>query len=184
MANNRSGSRSRIVINTPRQTGRGPARRAPDGRSPELWVAISVIAAAAFATFLALYLTSRPYDPMSASLDAQQAVPAGPSLSPTPKASPSPTPTPLSITTPTPATSEPEPAIIDDATIQSGIEKALAADTAAAGADVSTLVDAGRVTVVGSVKSADLKQRVERIIRSVKGVASVDNQLVVTESTP
>ena len=38
--------------------------------------------------------------------------------------------------------------------------------------------------MVGSVKSAELKQRVERVLRSVKGVIEVDNQLVVVESTP
>ncbi len=185
MADYRSGSRSRIVVNTSRQTGRGPARRAPASRSPEIWVALSVIGAATLATFLALYLTSRPYDPMSTRLNAQQTVPAGPSLSPTPKPSVSATPTPVaSVSAPSPETSEAQPAIVDDTTIQSGIEKALAADTATAGADVSTLVENGRVTIVGSVKSAEMKQRIERIIRSVKGVTSIDDQLVVSAPSP
>jgi len=184
MPDNRSGSRSRIVINTPpRKTGRGPARRAPSSGSPEIWVALSVIVAAGLATFLALYLTSRPYDPMSASLNPQAAVPAGPSLSPTAKPSASTTPTPASLSTP-PSTPEAEPVIVDDATIQSGIESALASDSATAGADVSTLVESGRVTIVGSVRSKALKQRIELIIRSVKGVNGIDNQLVVTEASP
>jgi osmotically-inducible protein OsmY len=50
--------------------------------------------------------------------------------------------------------------------------------------DVSTLVEGGKVTIVGAVKSPELKQRVEKAIQSVKGVTSVDNQLVVTEATP
>jgi hypothetical protein len=148
-------------------------------------VAISVIIAAAIATFLALFITSRPYDPMSTSLNPQQVVPAGPSLSPSPKASASATPTPLTTNSPAPvAGGEVESTTVDDASIQSNIEKALASDSTAAGLDVSTLVENGRVTIVGSVRSADLKLRVERIIRSLKGVNGVDNQLVVTEATP
>lgn len=72
----------------------------------------------------------------------------------------------------------------DDAGIQAQIERTLAADPALSKLDVSTLVDHGKVTIVGSVRSADLKSRVERTIGSIKGVASVDNQLVVTEATP
>jgi osmotically-inducible protein OsmY len=37
---------------------------------------------------------------------------------------------------------------------------------------------------VGSVRSADLKQRIEKAVRAVKGIVSVDNQLVITEATP
>ena len=148
-------------------------------------MAVSIIAAAALATFLALFLTSRPFDPMSASVAPQQVVPAGPALSPSPKSSASVTP----LSTPTPATpSVPSGEIAteapDDATIQSLIESTLAEDPNLAKLDVSTLVDNGKVTIVGSVRSADLKQRVERAIRSVKGVSGIDNQLVITQATP
>jgi len=151
-------------------------------------MAISIIIAATLATFVALFLTSRPYDPMDASVEPQQAVPAGPSLSPSPKSSASTTPTPQShpTTESTPAaiggeTSNVQP---DDATIQSNIERVLTSDSALSGLDVSTLVESGKVTVVGSVRSAELKQRVERAIRSVKGVLSVDDQLVIAEASP
>ena len=73
---------------------------------------------------------------------------------------------------------------MDDASVQSHIDAALAADPALAKLDVSTLVENGKVTIVGSVRSAELKQRVERTIRSLKGVVAVDNQLVVNEATP
>jgi osmotically-inducible protein OsmY len=72
----------------------------------------------------------------------------------------------------------------DDAGIQSQIERTLASDPVLSKLDVSTLVEGGKVTIVGSVRSADLKQRVEKTLRSVKEVISVDNQLVVTEATP
>jgi hypothetical protein len=143
--------------------------------------------AAGLATFGALFLTSRPYDPMNASVAPQQVVPAGPSLSPSPRSSATATPA-SSTQSPTPIT----PALgggetstlPDDGTIQSNIEKAMASDPALSALDVSTLVESGKVTVVGSVRSPELKQRIERVIRSVKGVSAVDNQLVITEATP
>ena len=153
-----------------------------------MWVAVSVIGAAALATFVALFLTSRPFDPMNASIAPQQVVPAGPGVSPSPKSSP--TANPLSSKTPANQTSPATPGgetsnePLDDATIQAHIESALAADSTLAKLDVSTLVESGKVTIVGSVRSAEVKQRVEKTIRSVKGVAGVDNQLVITEATP
>jgi BON domain-containing protein len=180
-------SRSRFVVETPTMRPRSSrARGASNQRSPEVWIALSVIGAAALATFLALFLTSRPFDPMSATLEAQQVVPAGPSLSPTPKASPTVTPalasqTPVSEGTPGGQISTDTP---NDAAIQSQIESTLASDPVLAKLDVSTLVENGKVTIVGSVRSAELKQRVERAIRSTRGVSSIDNQLVITEATP
>lgn len=188
MPDSRRPSRNRFVVETPTKKYRSsPTRGGTKPRSAELWVAISVIGAAALATFLALFLTSRPFDPTSASLEAQQVVPAGPTISPSPKSSPTPalaTQTPASEASPaTPGgvTSSETPA---DATIQSQIESALASDPTLAKLDVSTLVENGKVTIVGSVKSAELKQRVEKAIRAVKGVAGINNQLVITESTP
>jgi osmotically-inducible protein OsmY len=124
---------------------------------------------------------------MNASSAPQQVVPAGPSLSPSPKSSPTTTPA-SSIQSPTPIAPSlgggETSTLPDDATIQSNIEKALASDQVLSALDVSTLVESGKVTVVGSVKSPELRQRVERAIRSVKGVSVVDNQLVITEATP
>lgn len=186
MADSRKQSRSRIVVET---RGRTHHRRpiSPAGRRfTEAWIAISIIIAAGLATFLALYITSRPFDPMNASVAPQQVVPAGPSISPSPKFSPNTTPTPANQPTveSSPAGGQTTPAQIDDATIQSNIERTLASDSGLSGLDVSTLVENGRVTIVGSVKSAELKKRVESVIKLIKGVTSVDNQLVVTAATP
>jgi len=149
-----------------------------------------VIAAAALATFIALFLTSRPYDPMNSTVVPQQVIPEGPAvMQPSPKQSPTPTSSPQSTPSPS-ARPSPEPTvetmvtIPDDASIQSQIEKLLTSDAVLSQLDVSTLVESGKVTLVGSVHSPDMKQRVERAVRSVKGVISVDNQLVVTQATP
>jgi hypothetical protein len=182
--------RNRIVIETPtarQQRSTRPVGRQPKPGTREGIVAVTVIAAAALATFVALFLTSRPYDPMNSTLAPVLTVPAGslatqPSPKPSPTASPSP-----QQNQPAPAHPSPEPAgetVPDDAGIQSQIERTLASDPILSKLDVSTLVEGGKVTIVGSVRSLDLKQRVEKALHSVKGVGSVDNQLVVTEATP
>lgn len=179
----------RIVVEAKSDRYQRGARTRPRQAAPgprESIVALTVIGAAMMATFLALFLTSRPYDPMDSTVEPQQAIPQGLST-PTPSPKPSPTATPVQ----GPASgqtnesaSEPKASPPDDATIQAEIEKAIASDATLSKLDVSTIVEGGKVTVVGSVKSADLKQRVERTIRSVKGVVSVDNQLAITDATP
>lgn len=186
----RTRQRNRIVIETPGARARGPRdlSREPRPVTSEVIVALTVIAAAALATFLALFITSRPYDPMNSTLAPVQTIPVGNLASPSPKASPSTSSTPPpekaagGQATPTPET---ETATVpDDAGIQARIERALAADPSLSKLDVSTLVEAGKVTIVGSVKSAEAKQRVEKTISSIRGVITVDNQLVITEATP
>lgn len=177
----------RIVVETSsggRQRGSG-RQAAP--RPRESMVAVTVIAAATLATFLALFVTSRPYDPMDSTIAPQQSVPQGPtSPSPSPKASPTAT---HGIQGPSSgqtneSAGEAKVAPIDDATIQAEIEKTIAGDSNLSTLDLSTIVEGGKVTLAGSVRSPDLKQRVEKAVRSVKGVVSVDNQLVITEETP
>jgi len=181
---------NRIVVqaNSPRY--RSGSRLNPQPRPREGWTAISLIGAAMLATFLALFITSRPYDPMNSTIAPQPDIPPGQlALQPSPKASPSPSPTTLSNQPSTPEQS-PAPgggitkALIDDATIQAEIERTIAADATLSKLDIDTIVEGGRVTIVGSVRSVELKQRVEKMVRSVKGVAAVDNQLAVIEATP
>jgi hypothetical protein len=181
-------NRRRVVITT---SGEHVRRVSPPrgvrNRGPREWVlALVIIGAAALATFLALFLTSRPYDPMNSTVLPQQSVPQGqlqlpPTPSPSPSQTPTANPTASVLTEPSAEATAAPP---DDGTIQQQIEQALHSDAALADLDISTIVEAGRVTVVGSVRSADLKQRVARTIRAIKGVSSIDNQLVVIEATP
>ena len=175
--------RKRVVISTSSVQKRGARPPGRSASSRESVVALSVIGAAALATFLALFLTSRPYDPMNSTFDAQQTVPSGPLAAQSPTASPTPS------ATATRLSESPEPAgetavAVDDSAIQAEIERVAKSDPALANLDVSTIVEGGRVTIIGSVSSAELKQRVERAIRAIRGVAGVDNQLVVIEPTP
>jgi hypothetical protein len=188
MANQGRPSKSRFTVETSAKRRRPARGRVGSGGTPEVWVAVSVIVAAALATFVALFLTSRPFDPMNASVAPQQTIPVGPGVSPSPKSSPSTTP--LSSQTPSTQGSPSTPGgetsndVPDDATIQAHIESAFAADASLSKLDVSTLVENGKVTIVGSARSAEVKQRVEKTIRLVKGVSAIDNQLVITEATP
>ena len=177
----------RIVVETPSgRSQRGSGRQAAP-RPRESIVAVTVIAAATLATFLALFLTSRPYDPMDSTVTPQQTVPQGPGT-PTPSPKPSPTGSPMNQGPASGQTNESagetKVAPIDDATIQAEIERTIAGDSILPTLDLSTIVEGGKVTLAGSVRSPDLKQRVEKAVRSVKGVVSVDNQLVITEATP
>ena len=187
MADSRA-SRSRIVVDATQQRQRRSPSRPPTSRRNELWIAISVIIAAALATFFALFITSRPYDPATASLAPQQTVPSVPLFTPSPKPSPGTSATPQTkpSTEPTPATPVVETSNVppDDASIQSHIDVTLTGDPTLSKLDVSALVENGKVTIVGSVRSVELKLRVEKVIRTIKGVTSVDNQLVVNEATP
>jgi BON domain-containing protein len=180
-------SRNRIVVQTASRRYAQTPKSQPGPWTREGLLALSVIGAAALATFLALFLTSRPFDPMNSTVLPQASIPQGPPMvTPSPKPSVSGTPQQKPSSEQSPAPPE-ETAVVnnpDDAGIQAQIERTLAADPALAKLDVSTLVDQGRVTIVGSVRSGDLKSRVERAISQIKGVTSVDNQLVVTEATP
>jgi hypothetical protein len=184
MARNQS-TRSRIVVDTGSHRYQPAPRRPRANRSLELLLALGVIGAAALATFLALFLTSRPNDPMDSTFAAQQTIPQAPLAMPSASA-PTPTATPLqnvpAQATPQPSAAAATPA--DDAAIQAQIEKAFSSDPALAQADISTIVEGGRVTIVGSVRSAEMKQRVERAVRAIKGIAGIDDQLVIVESSP
>src|SRR3981081_2192206 len=182
--------RNRIVIETPaarNRRGAHPNARQPGRGAREGIVALTVIGAAALATFIALFLTSRPYDPMNSTLAPGQTVPAGSlAMAPSPKPSATNSPSPQQNVaaggTPTLEPAVETATVPHDPGIQFQSDRTLTADPVLSKLDVSTLVEGGKVTIVGSVRSADLKQRVEKALRSVKGVISVDNQLVVNET--
>jgi len=180
-------NRRRVVITTSGEhVRRVSPRRSVRKPGPREWVlALAVIGAAALATFLALFLTSRPYDPMNSTVQPQQSVPQGQlQLQSTPTPSPSTSPTAKPTAAAAESSGEPAQPPPDDATVQQEIEQALHSDSALADLDISTIVEGGRVTIAGSVRSVELKQRVVRVVRGIKGVTAVDNQLVVVEATP
>jgi len=70
--------------------------------------------------------------------------------------------------------------IPDDSTIQAAIDKKLSNDPQLSTLGVTATVLNGKVTLIGSVHSQAEKNQVERAVRAIKGVKSVDNQITVS----
>lgn len=67
----------------------------------------------------------------------------------------------------------------DDATVQAAVDKKLNDDPTLSSLGITATVMNGKVTLMGMVKTESLKAQVERAVRSVKGVNSIDNQISV-----
>src|SRR5258706_9136559 len=80
---------------------------------------------------------------------------------------------------PAPATSGGTTSGPDDGSIQAAIDKKLSNDPTLSTLGVTATVLNGKVTLMGMVKTEALKSQVERAVRNVKGVKSVDNQISV-----
>ena len=69
-----------------------------------------------------------------------------------------------------------------DLAIQKEIDRRMKENTEFSKLDISASVVDGEVMLMGVVESADMKKRVERMVKEIKGVKKVDNQIVVTDS--
>jgi hypothetical protein len=67
----------------------------------------------------------------------------------------------------------------DDTTIQMAVDKKLQNDPTFSKLEITATVSGGKVLLVGSVKAETLKNQIERAVKSIKGVKSVDNQISV-----
>ena len=67
----------------------------------------------------------------------------------------------------------------DDSAIQSAIDRKFSDDPNFSTLGVVAHVANGTVTLTGTVKSDTLKAQVERAVRNIKGVKSVDNQITI-----
>jgi len=66
-----------------------------------------------------------------------------------------------------------------DSTIQAAIDKKLADDPEISTLGITATVLNGKVMLVGTVKTEELKTRIERMVKQIKGVKAVDNQISV-----
>src|SRR5213078_2702852 len=92
-------------------------------------------------------------------------------------------PAPVIVAPPAPATGAITSPALDDATIETKITKALTDDADLGAANITVTVINGKATLIGAVKTPDLKARAERLVNSIKGVKGVDNKIMV-EGTP
>jgi BON domain-containing protein len=67
----------------------------------------------------------------------------------------------------------------DDSNVQAAVDKKLSDDPTLAGLGITVTVMNGKATLLGMVKTEALKAQVERAVRSVKGVTTIDNQISV-----
>ena len=66
-----------------------------------------------------------------------------------------------------------------DSTIQAAVEKKLADDPEISALGITATVLNGKAMLIGTVKTEEMKTRVERMVKQVKGVKEVDNQISV-----
>jgi hypothetical protein len=187
--------RSRVVVETPnerREVVESQAVRTPDrsGISAGM-VGVLVVVAIALITMLVLFWMSSQPATDTASTAAQQPPtviqqPAPAQQPPVIIQQPAPVtqPAPIVVTPPAggttsaPATTT-ETSLNVDTKIQTQIDKRLTDDPTFSALGITATVLDQKVTLLGTVKSQDLKDQVERMVKQIKGVKAVDNQITV-----
>jgi len=184
--------RSRVVVETPnerREVVHTQSVRDNNGISAGM-VGVLVVVAIALITMLVLFwLSSQPT--ADSTLTAQQ--------QPTVIEQPAPAAQqpPVIIQQPAPVQTQPAPIVITppaggttmpaqsatttdmDSTVQAAIDKRLTDDPEFSTLGITASVIDGKVMLVGTVKSEDLKAKIERAVKQIKGVKAVDNQISV-----
>jgi BON domain-containing protein len=184
--------RSRVVVETPnerREVVHTQSVRDNSGISAGM-VGVLVVVAIALITMLVLFwLNSQPTTDETAALPVQQQ----PTVIQQPAPAQQP---PVIIQQPAPAT-QPAPIIVTppaggstgsgttesvniDSTIQTAIDKRLTEDPAFSSLGITASVIDGKVMLIGTVKTQALKGDIERMVKNVKGVKAVDNQIIVS----
>jgi hypothetical protein len=67
----------------------------------------------------------------------------------------------------------------DDSSIQAAVDKKISDDPTLSTLGVTVTMLNGKATLMGTVQSEALKAKFERVVRNVKGVKSIDNQITV-----
>jgi hypothetical protein len=67
----------------------------------------------------------------------------------------------------------------DDTEIQAAIDRKLGDDASLSQLGITATVNEGKVVLVGTAPSDEMKAKVEKLVRGVKGVKQIDNQIVV-----
>jgi len=70
--------------------------------------------------------------------------------------------------------------VVDDATITAQVKAALAADPELSALKINVDTMQGAVKLKGEVKTITLRRKADSLAAGIKGVKSVDNQLVIT----
>jgi BON domain-containing protein len=186
--------RSRVVVETPserREVVHSQSVRSDDrnGISAGM-VGVLVVVAIALITMLVLFwMSTQP---------TTDTVATAPQPTTTVVEQPAPVQQPpVIIQQPAPVTTQPAPIIVTppaggttagssadsaanmDSNIQTAIDKRLMDDPAFSSLGITATVINAKVTLLGTVKSEELKAQIEQMVKQVKGVKQVDNQITV-----
>ena len=182
--------RSRVVVETPterREVVHSQTVRDNSGISAGM-VGVLVVVAIALITMLVLFwISSQPATDnanIAATQPPQTTVVQQPAPAQQPpviiqQPAPATQPAPIVVTPPAGGTTAPAESVNMDSTIQSAVDKKISDDPEISTLGITASVIDGKATLIGTVKSAALKTQVERLVKSVKGVKSVDNQISV-----
>ena len=200
--------RSRVVVETPtarrevvhQETTRYPERQ---GFSTGMVAAVALAAIAATAIII-LFLTNSGSDENTnvniRTAAATQPTPVvqtpvivqQPLTQPTPIIIEQPAAPPVIIqqqapptTTTAPATAPPPASSgTDDTSLQMKVETVFRDDPDISVSNIIATVLDGKATLTGEVKNSSLKQKAERLVRSIKGISSVENKVTVNPDMP
>ena len=184
--------KSRVVVETPnerREVVSSQSVRTPDNSGISAgMVGVLVVVAIALITMLVLFWLSSQPTTDNANLAAQQPTtvvqqPAPVQQPPVIIQQPAPAtqPAPIVVTPPaaTGGSTVPAESVNIDSTIQTVVDKRISDDPEISTLGITATVLNGKVMLVGTVKTAELKTRIERMVKQIKGVKEVDNQITV-----
>jgi len=191
MAYEQESKRSRVVVETPtarREVTQTEAVRGPDreGISGTTVGVIAVLAVAIITVLVLLLMSGQTTDTANDNLAAQQAAPPPTTIIQQPaqqqppviiQQAPAPQQAPIIVTQPAAGGSTSSGS--NDSAIQIEIDKRIMEDPTFSPLGITVSVLDGKATLIGTVKSESLKSEFERMIRNVRGVKQVDNQIIV-----
>ena len=183
--------RSRVVVETPnerREVVHTQSVRDNSGISAGM-VGVLVVVAIALITMLVLFWMSSQPATDNANLAAQQPTtvvqqPAPVQQPPVIIQQPAPAtqPAPIIVTPPAGGTTAPSTStdsVSIDSTIQAAVDKKLADDPEVSALGITASVVNSKVMLIGTVKTEAMKAQIEKMVKQVKGVKAVDNQISV-----
>lgn len=145
-----------------------------------------VIGATLATTLLLLLISGQLQDTTAGNLIARSAPPALGTTQPTSAqwlpVPPTPSPQPsrsAASPTPSPIPTETASDITDDATVKVAIDKKLQDNPDLSPFSITFAINDGSVTLDGIVPSDELRAKIEKLVRTVRGVKQVDNQIAV-----